>query len=1720
MTRRINQKIAHKRKLNDQHTAEKEAKKARKVEITTNTPSSLVVDQLVGGSSLALSALGNLARCGVGGGDGDPPDEIDEFFAGGGQASHILHMLDTNQEKNRANDVAAVFNTVEAVITRVVRGQDKLGDRSLEVATELVKRVNADYAKEIVLLLSGTNTAYQAKSVLRMLTAMVTLGPVQAREVLMKVNWEHDNWDTLCKRSSKKDPPDVRTCFIHFLLAFLFEPSPLVLKDFFSLKTRLASLFPGLMHDTAETVMLVLETLRSKVVENPAVSKTQKMKVFGSHNIKPLLALLKWTGPKKDDPTDNVEEKESVEESVISILKVVLGSTKHGVVFPDPMVGQNEKTLNPLAKEVLFSMTKPWESLAVSSVVVELVSACPDQLGVLFGILEENWLPRDSPSWHQVIDLIITVLEKMDCRVIGEGMKTDFPVGKVVENVIFSSKLLEKVVCVGLGMDSMVSNKCLELLEVLMVNLEQFLSSVAGNQAGLVKDSAKSLVRKFLDLNALWESLAGYINKGQNKQVMNILTVLNFVMGTLGLVSDFNIGNLLIVIEENEEKLGEHFKAIQLRALKLFSMFTSTSLTSSSLLSMLCTKEIFLMLLENIGDNDGQEKFSSSEILSGLVRNSGICLPTSLDLDLLLALVDRENFSFMANSLLDAKNGKKKFEERILELKHEEIILRNKNNQSQASLFEALMSPDFTPAMVSSYCKPDNMEQLFSPLILSILNSYEQNNALVESFLSKLVFLFQDVDVFCKQLKNLVGHFSSCFTSFLSSVLSPTINNPPVMSPPSQPVWTLAQSCLVQIIHFPSSSPADITKLIATLPRDMQAGLVRLMVQRLSKTGTFNPYMSSTNLRNDMVVTVLKLAHSLNILTPDIQEEFSSATREYLTSIGKEKARTNPDSSVLSECFTLLPLSCQSLHEFSSCLATLPANMFCSSQSTTLITVLVGVFHGLSKLQQSELMNPMNVTMVAKLTCLVEVLLDTESDLQDLARHLTTIVKTSPAICAALSSNLVVVLIKSCRPSYLSLAECLVSLEKKHLESFKAMVCQEKHLVTEKLLPLMRVVLQSQDFESEKKFITIVLKRVVNQVENTISGKVEFEGELFDIVTLLSKNSKTDKQVELWKKTVGDKVDSVEDCLEDSVNIVLLKVKILVTLQKISGSCDSRLMKECFLPLLHHIGNLLKLGPSMETKLIHACRAATECKELVDNKIFSKEFGKNSSVWQKFYRNVLKYSLKSGSSGVPALDLLTSVCEFLMKGDKLQEAESIVEMVTNHSLYLGTLMGPGCPIKTSLMHLLLALSPVSCTMEQIPLLLSGYTATLHPSDRAILALLSLHEKAGLDLSQFQPFMFGPSAAHHYAVMAGGAWKQPKVSEVLGMLDKDIMRRSCMLFPLNLPLDPHAELEDGDCPDPSVYDPRFILPFLSQLLSQEMYMDKHMRLVDSGALSYAISSLSSTEWFVRAAGYHLLVRMITSMDTAKLAQEKQVWLQVLYLVKNGLASGSNISRCARLSSLITVFMGRVVDILSTPLSPLYKTISRSILAKPALDLQSVPEFSRLLNSSDLNSTTEQRWILEVVRDGIRDNLDYSLVSRSFVCKILQSRWGSLVMDRVGHLQSLDVLERCVSTKYGCVDLVTRHGLITWLVGIIRHDKVEKLFVKKVLKILKIVTENIFKIEQKKPEEKKGLLTKLMHTEVTILLGRVKEFAELKQEGEMLEVIQTIRSEISSICPASE
>ena len=162
-----------------------------------------------------------------------------------------------------------------------------------------------------------------------------------------------------------------------------------------------------------------------------------------------------------------------------------------------------------MAKEVSLSQAKPWESVSLSSVMVELVTAFPDQLPVLLGVLGENWESRDSPSWHLVIDLILAVLEQQDSKSIGAGMKAEISMGKVVDNVILLYMLVEKVVSVRLEMESMVSTKCLELSEMLVTNLEQFLASLSSPLLISVKAAVKNVL-KHVQLVSLWGSLTGY----------------------------------------------------------------------------------------------------------------------------------------------------------------------------------------------------------------------------------------------------------------------------------------------------------------------------------------------------------------------------------------------------------------------------------------------------------------------------------------------------------------------------------------------------------------------------------------------------------------------------------------------------------------------------------------------------------------------------------------------------------------------------------------------------------------------------------------------------------------------------------------------------------------------------------------------------------------------------------------------------------------------------------------------------------------------------------------------------------------------------------------------------------------------------------------------------------------------------------------------------------
>ena len=83
-------------------------------------------------------------------------------------------------------------------------------------------------------------------------------------------------------------------------------------------------------------------------------------------------------------------------------------------------------------------------------------------------------------------------------------------------------------------------------------------------------------------------------------------------------------------------------------------------------------------------------------------------------------------------------------------------------------------------------------------------------------------------------------------------------------------------------------------------------------------------------------------------------------------------------------------------------------------------------------------------------------------------------------------------------------------------------------------------------------------------------------------------------------------------------------------------------------------------------------------------------------------------------------------------------------------------------------------------------------------------------------------------------------KLTRASEVLGLIDTKRMAKTCVRFPLHLTLDMEEE-SDAGLVDDQLYDPRFFLPLTAQVCRPGAFVDRHLKLVESGALGKTSSS---------------------------------------------------------------------------------------------------------------------------------------------------------------------------------------------------------------------------------------------------------------------------------------
>lgn len=225
-----------------------------------------------------------------------------------------------------------------------------------DIGANLASSILKSHMKNIYHCMSRNATGNQAKSAIGLLTSMVTLGHLTAREVIARVDFAHESVIDASQRTYS-DAFDVRSSYVTFITSFLMEEDSMLLRTFGENPAILRPVFDHLQTDKAKVVQIFLTTMRDKLVMSDLLSKTLKIHIFNSWNLSLLLKVFSWTGPQKSakgldakmgpaNDEDSEEDKILVAECLQSLLLALTTSHKFGIAFADFDLGVGAYTRN------------------------------------------------------------------------------------------------------------------------------------------------------------------------------------------------------------------------------------------------------------------------------------------------------------------------------------------------------------------------------------------------------------------------------------------------------------------------------------------------------------------------------------------------------------------------------------------------------------------------------------------------------------------------------------------------------------------------------------------------------------------------------------------------------------------------------------------------------------------------------------------------------------------------------------------------------------------------------------------------------------------------------------------------------------------------------------------------------------------------------------------------------------------------------------------------------------------------------------------------------------------------------------------------------------------------------------------------------------------------------------------------------------------------------
>ncbi|OCT93833.1 hypothetical protein XELAEV_18011503mg [Xenopus laevis] len=314
-------------------------------------------------------------------------------------------------------------------------------------------------------------------------------------------------------------------------------------------------------------------------------------------------------------------------------------------------------------------------------------------------------------------------------------------------------------------------------------------------------------------------------------------------------------------------------------------------------------------------------------------------------------------------------------------------------------------------------------------------------------------------------------------------------------------------------------------------------------------------------------------------------------------------------------------------------------------------------------------------------------------------------------------------------------------------------------------------------------------------------------------------------------------------------------------------------------------------------------------------------------------------------------------------------------------------------------------------------------------------------------------LWGPAAVEHHKTrktLGKSLWQQPSMDEILSLLDREKMMETILHFPQHRKLIAEGEkehlYEDSGIKElDKLYDPCFLLPLFSELVRPELVVDC-VKFVDANALGLTMVALSSYDYNMRAAANYVLGCFLSHMEGARFRDKRQ--LQYLMdIVKNGIRQPNQ-----RLTFLLPLYVAKASQQILKPEEHIYIKMSKFLLSHQYLDMKKVPDFYKLFYSFDFEHKVEREWILELLRDGIRDKYCYELCDNQRIFHVIMAYYNSPLSDEISQNLVLEILKNASHVTKAAYQLIRDHSLLTWIIHILEKRYLENKLLENLISLL--------------------------------------------------------------------